>query len=41
MTQRDPSVALHHMLDSAVEAVELLGTRSNDDINQDRVGNWP
>lgn len=37
MTQHDPRVAMHHMLDHAAEARQLLGDRSDQAVEQDRV----
>jgi len=37
MTQRDPTVALRHMLDNAVEAIEMLGNQSNEQVHQNRM----
>jgi uncharacterized protein with HEPN domain len=37
MSQRDDAVAMHHMLDHAREALELIGTRSRADIHSDRL----
>jgi uncharacterized protein with HEPN domain len=37
MTQHDPLVRVRHMLDHAREAVELLGERSLEDLQANRV----
>lgn len=36
MTRHDPTVRLNHMLDHAIEAVELLGGQSDEQVGADR-----
>ena len=37
MSRHDPRVAMHHMRDHAAEALDLLGDKSDEAIEQDRV----
>ena len=39
MSRHDPTVRLHHMLDHAREAVEMIRTRSRTDLDTDRMLN--
>ena len=36
MTRHDPRVRLHHMLDHAREAIELLGSKTVEQVQDDR-----
>jgi uncharacterized protein with HEPN domain len=37
MTQHDPTVPMRHMLDHAIEAVELLAGKEKEDLSSNRV----
>ena len=39
MSRRDPLVSVHHMLDHAREAIELVRGRSRSDLDTDRILN--
>ena len=39
MSRRDPRVYIHHMLDHAIEASEMVQSRSREDLDTDRMLN--
>lgn len=39
MSRRDPRVYIHHMLDHAIEASEMIQNRSREDLDTDRMLN--
>ncbi|MBI2266574.1 MAG: DUF86 domain-containing protein [Armatimonadetes bacterium] len=39
MSRRDPMISVHHMLDHASEAVEMVRGRSREDLDTDRMLN--
>ena len=41
MSRHDPTVALAHMVRHAAEAVELTRGKARQNLDPDRLSNWP